>query len=324
MELISKVAEHLGLPMHELISNMRSAPSMYKAFSIKKRNGGDRIIRQPSPFVKNIQRAIVDIVFSGIDRSEFSMAYEKGRSIKDNALIHTGADFLLKMDFKDFFPSIKPSDLFRTLGDLGYDFNDLDRMFLSRYLFVEVGSLLELSIGAPSSPMLSNLVMKHFDIAIGDFCHKNSIRYSRYADDLTFSGCCYKDLKKVEAHVVHIISLDNKSNLLVNDKKTRLIGKGRSQRVTGVILTHDGNISVGRNLRKKIRGLVHLYSNKKLNNSDIPYLHGIISHMRNIEPEYYEKLIVLHGDVLFKRLAKQSYAIGKHLRCAHLKTGLVK
>lgn len=321
MELISKVVEHLGLPMHEVISNMRSAPTMYKEFSIKKRSGGERIIRQPTPFIKNIQRAIVETALNDIDSSDFSMAYEKGRSIKDNALIHVGAEFLLKMDFKDFFPSIKPSDLFRALDDFGYELNDLDRMFLSRYLFVEVESLLELSIGAPSSPVVSNLVMKNFDIAVGEFCHGNSIRYSRYADDLTFSGCSYEDLKKVEAHVVRTISLDDKSNLLVNEEKTRFVGKGRSQRVTGVILTHDGSISVGRNLRKKIRGLVHLYSNKKLNNSDIPYLHGIISHMRNIEPDYYEKLIALHGGDLFKRLAKQSYAIGKHVRLAQQKVG---
>jgi len=311
MAIAQKLAEYLNIPLNELISNMNIAPEAYKTFNIKKRNGKNRLIAQPTPFVKNVQRGIVEVFLSEFEVSKSTTAYTKGLSIKDNAQAHAGTKYLLKMDFKNFFPSIKPADLFHSVSKANVDLENLDKLILSKYLFRKEENHSELSIGAPSSPILSNIVMLTFDRELEAYCERISVGYTRYADDLTFSSESYELLPQVEMFVKQLTKLISNPTLTINEEKTRFIGKGRSQRVTGVILTHEGGVSVGRNLRKKIRAMLHLYSKGLLKKNDIPYLHGIVSHVRNIEPKYYEKIQVLHDRELFNRLAKQSYSIGK-------------
>lgn len=312
MDLINTLTEHLDLSMSELVANMNLAPKSYKVYHIKKRSGANRVIAQPTPFVKIIQRGICDVCLSKFDHSASTMAYVKGISIVDNAKVHAGRAFILKMDFKDFFPSIKPMDLINLIEGSSYYFTTLEINILVNYLFRRVGRVLELSVGAPSSPMVSNIVMKNFDIELEKFSERLSIPYTRYADDLTFSSDSYSDLQSVKEFVVNLVERFESPRLTINEKKTHIVGKGRSQRVTGVVLTQDGGVSVGRTLRKRIRGMLHLYSRKSLKQADIPYLHGMTSHIRNVEPDFFSNMLDIHGEELFKRLAKQSYMISRN------------
>lgn len=306
------ICKSLSLLAHELLIKAIKAPLSYRVYTIPKRSGGKRTIAQPTAEIKNIQRCIVKTVLDPLPTSDISTAYKKDISIKDNAEKHLGKKFILKMDFKDFFPSIRPEDLIKSLERNNVILSSVDRKILILFLFRrnKYGRF-ELSVGAPSSPIISNIVMYEFDIAVKEYCEKHNIVFTRYADDLTFSSNSIEEIKKTPAIIKsNLISMDS-PKLVINEKKTHLISKGRSQRVTGVTLTHDNKLSIGRNLRKKIRAMLHLYKNNKLEHNDIPYLHGIISHMRNIEPEYFNKLLESYGDVLFKDLAKESFNVSK-------------
>jgi RNA-directed DNA polymerase len=311
MALIDDLSEYLDLSTSELIANMNIASKSYKVFSIKKRGGGDREIAQPTPLVKRIQKGICNIMLIDFDYSDATTAYRVGFSIVDNAKPHTGHKFILKMDFKDFFPSIKPIDLLDVI-EKRYTLSHFEQSLIVNYLFRKVGRAFELSVGAPSSPMISNLVMKQFDIELQGFSSSLSIPYTRYADDLTFSSDSYSDLERVKEFVIKLVARYDSPCLAINEKKTRIVGRGRSQRVTGIVLTQDGEVSVGRTLRKRVRGMLHLYSRKLLKQKDIPYLHGMISHIRSVESDFFSSMLELHGEKLFERLAKQSYTISKN------------
>lgn len=314
MDIVNELSESLSITKNFLLAEMDLAPLTYKEFNIKKRSGGNRLIAQPTKWVKKVQREIVTLYLSDFDISKSSFAYKKNISIKDNARIHVNNKIILKMDFKDFFPSIKPTDLINVFENIKGNLNNLDKLILIKYLFRKVDNSYELSVGAPSSPIISNIIMMEFDKIVEEYCMENEINYSRYADDITFSSNEYKKLEKTKEKISDVVEFNDFPFLKINDKKTIIVNSSHSRRVTGVVLTNDKCISVGNKLRRKIRTLLYLYSIDKLKTIDIPYLHGIISHVRSIEPDFYCKIHDKYGDGFFNILAKKSFAISKEMK----------
>ncbi|WP_417764376.1 retron St85 family RNA-directed DNA polymerase [Shewanella chilikensis] len=317
--LLKEICVSSGSSIQDVITGLNTAPLAYKVYTIPKRTKGERIIAQPTPFVKQIQRTIISVFLSKYKPSEVSTAYVEGKSIVDNAEAHKDNDWLLKLDFKNFFPSLKPKDLFLFLKSEGVVIGEFDKKILSSYLFRRNAGKLELSIGAPSSPLVSNLIMKSIDNKLEGYCKENGIIYTRYADDLTFSTMDFDKIEGLKKYMATVLYETKSPRLLINDSKTKVIGRGRSRRVTGVVLTHEDKISVGRYSRKKIRAMIHHYSNGTIKKSDIPYLHGKISHMRSVEPDYYQKLEVKYGPDFFSKLAIDSYKISKAVKLERLK-----
>jgi RNA-directed DNA polymerase len=309
MSYLDKLSQSSNCSVVSLISDYIKAPKKYKTFYIKKKNGkGLREVAQPSPDVKNIQRSIVETLLVDIPIHACAKAYVENTSIYDNAEPHSKSEFILKVDFKDFFPSIKPQDLVFFLKKNGVNLSAFELNIISHYLFrrKKGEKKLRLCIGAPSSPIISNIVMYDIDCNICDYCEREGIPYTRYADDLTFSSNDLASLERVYTYISKIISESKYPKLQINDRKTKFVGKGRSRRVTGVVITNDGNLGVGRYLRKKIRAMLHLYSTGEIKKSHIPYLQGMLSHINNIEPEYINKLLLKHGDALFRQLGKDA------------------
>jgi len=319
MSILKELTEHLDISFGDLAINMVNAPVTYKVFKIPKRTGGKRTIEQPTQFVKGVQRGIVAVLLEQFETLDSTMAYVKGRSIVDNANAHVGGKFILKMDFENFFPSIKPIDLSNFLNKQNIEIPKHELKFLVNYLFRKSDTGLHLSIGAPSSPMISNLVMYEIDTVIQTYCDSLSITYTRYADDLTFSSPSYDVLSELSKWIKDLVARIASPSLKVNERKTKIIGVGKSRRVTGVILTNDGRISVGRHSRKKIRAMVYQYQNDVLDKNDIPYLHGFISHLRHIEPDHFKKLVNTFGEDIFVKLAKQSFFISKMSKAKQIK-----
>lgn len=133
------------------------------------------------------------------------MAYEKNSSIKKNAQSHQSKEYLVKMDFKNFFPSIKGGDLVRHIQK--FSDNSFSREALIDILLItcikDGDANYHLSIGAPSSPKLSNSIMFDFDDNVTKWCEENEIVYTRYADDLTFST----NKKGVSLKLNHILEV---------------------------------------------------------------------------------------------------------------------
>ena len=140
--------------------------------------------------------------------------------------------------------------------------------------------------GAPTSPVISNIVFKAVDEEITEICKKRKVIYSRYADDLTFSTNNKQYLIDLIKPITEIVK---KHGFKINSEKTRLYSGKRRMSVTGVIL-NSGRLTVGRDLKRNIRaGLYNVIvkNDKKINKK---VLMGYISFIKDIEPDYFESI----------------------------------
>jgi len=205
-KLISKIAQYSGYEYNQVLSIALRSPGYYKMYKVKKKNGGDRLIFHPSKETKIMQYAIIDLFLKYLPVNENAYAYKNGLKspLKTNALRHAANSYLLHIDFKDFFPSICPADLWRAIRQYNnrIEFDSWDEIVFNKSLFLNHNGRIFLSIGAPASPIISNIIMKELDEKIFNLCKRldDSSVYTRYADDIYIStnirGMCKKYMKK--------------------------------------------------------------------------------------------------------------------------------
>jgi hypothetical protein len=226
-------------------------------------------------------------------------AYRKGKNIADNALPHASNRFLCKMDFRNFFPSIKSTDFERFIftNPLGGVWTKEEVGYLSRILFWrrERGGELRLSIGAPSSPLISNILLYRFDIAVTNLCSSHDVAYTRYADDLTFSTNKRAVLEQIEREIPKICTHLESPKLFLNRSKTVRASKKGTRRVTGLILTNDGMVSVGRDKKRQVRAAIHKFILRELDAEETAKLAGTVAYINSVEPKYLLGLSKKHG-----------------------------
>jgi hypothetical protein len=188
--ILQRIATDLRLNPEYVAVVAKSASYRYKIYQIPKRNKPEqtRTISHPAKELKLLQRWLVLNVFLRLPVHRSASAYKKRASILRNASSHRKNNYLLKVDFRDFFPSIKGRDVVRLLkknsnllGNVAAGQLDFD---IVRRLVCREDCL---AIGAPSSPALSNAVMFDFDEKWHARCQEIGVTYSRYADDLYFS-----------------------------------------------------------------------------------------------------------------------------------------
>ncbi|PZR25891.1 MAG: reverse transcriptase [Citrobacter freundii] len=199
----------------------------YRKFFIRKRNGKARLIVEPLPSLKEIQLWILHNILYEVKASRYAKAYIKGRNIVDNVRYHREKDIVLRIDIKDFFPSIGFSKIQLLFEQLGYSSN-ISNLLTKLCCVYET-----LPQGAPTSPYLSNLVLKNFDKRLAEFCVAKNIRYTRYADDLTFSFAKTIDPNEVRLFVENELS---KEGFSANPDKTQILTPNKRQIVTGIVV----------------------------------------------------------------------------------------
>ena len=306
-DLLNRLSVEVLLPQDELMTLIRSAPHRYKVFQIPKRAPGQfRTIAQPAREVKVLQYWVMKHILSKFEIHAAAKAYCQGLSIVNNAGPHTHGKFLLKMDFKDFFPSLKARDFRRFLERIKSDFDVAEIEALCRILFwMPKGTRdLCLSIGAPTSPMLSNILMMKFDWRISAFCADHNAAYTRYADDLTFSADRSSTLRLVEKAVLNFSRCSISPALAVNQDKTVRVSRRDSRRVTGLVLTNDRKISLGRERKRWIRAQMHHFVTDRLETEQILQLRGMLAYVDSVEPSFMRRLHKKYGDEAIRRCRK--------------------
>lgn len=230
----------LGYQEQYVFSASNSPAAFYRYYEIPKKNGGVRKISEPLPSLKEIQKWILDNILVNVETSVYTKAYVKNKSVKDNARFHRKQKIVLSLDVKKFFDSIRSDQIYELFLQLGYS-DDVVVMLTN--LCCLNGCLPQ---GSPTSPMLSNIVLRDFDNKIGKYTREKKIRYTRYADDMTFSG----DFNP--GFVIALVKKElNELGLKLNQEKTRSRGKGQRQEVTGIVVNEK--MQLPRNERKKIR-----------------------------------------------------------------------
>ena len=190
-DILTGLTEAMVMSPIELLVLIGSAPRRYKEYTIQKRTPGQtRTIAQPAREVKALQYWVISNFLCEFQIHSAATAYQKRTNIGDNARPHARSKFLLKLDFKDFFPSITDRDFRRFLKERATHVKAQEAEILTRILFWKPKGTndMRLAIGAPSSPQLSNILLHPFDREVSEFCLKRRIIYTRYADDLSLSA----------------------------------------------------------------------------------------------------------------------------------------
>lgn len=307
MSLIENLSKSLYLEARELLHFSLTSPYRYKVYEIPKRNGrGTRTIAHPSKELKYVQRKLIHLLEEILPLHDAAAAYRKGQGIRENASLHMTNPYLLKMDFKNFFPSISPTIFFKSLAVQGLEFGADDHLLLERLLFwrpVRSGGLI-LSIGAPTSPLISNFIMYQFDKNVSDFCGEQKIVYSRYADDITFSTKIREILFEIPGFIEQLLGAEFGDAIQVNQEKTVFSSKKHNRHVTGITLTNEGILSVGRARKRLVSAMIHRYSKGLLSEEDVYRLQGELSFIRHIEPSFQERMIAKYGPEVLAKLVR--------------------
>lgn len=301
-EVVKMLMQELRSSEREILHLVATAPERYKVYSIKKRSGGMREIAHPSIELKMAQRAIIKNILSDLPIHDCATAYRKGSSIRINAQIHAHNRPILKYDFREFFPSIT-EQAWLSYCESNEIFDRTDAIVLGRLLFrrAKHGRVLRLSIGAPSSPILSNILLNHFDAEVQKRVSEHKIAYTRYADDMTFSAKRTYNLTVVDAILRSVINQMSSPKLQINENKTNLVTTKFRRQITGIVLTNDGRVSIGRDRKRKLRAAIHRFSLGQASFEQIAHTAGMLAFASDVEPEFEQRMERVYGrDIILK------------------------
>lgn len=252
----------IGYDYTVLLAVSNSQSWFYKHFEIPKKSGGFRDIDEPLPSLKEIQTWILNNILNPASKiyvSQVAKAFIPNVGLRDNARFHRGMKRVVSLDLSNFFGSIRVEEIFGIFSKMGYC-KSVSMMLARLCMYKGV-----LPQGAPTSPMLSNMMFYDLDKKIFSYCQKRKIRYTRYADDMTFSG---NDINP-QRLISYVKMIVNTRHLSINEEKTKVMGAGCSQRVTGIVV--NKSLQVPKAYRDKVRQEVY-YCIK----------YGFIEHMKRI------------------------------------------
>jgi len=265
--------------------NAESDKVCYRTFSVKKKAGGERVIYAPVKGLKVLQSCLNIVLQQICEISEHAKGFVPGKSIVDNANPHIGKIYVYNIDLKDFFPSI---DIARFWGRLKSEpFNLIGRMEIANMICAISGHRMPverlnesgvwvtveknvLPQGAPTSPVISNIICETLDRRLKGVAKKYGAEYSRYADDITFSSM-HSIYAKQGPFLKEILRIINDQNFQIKVSKTRLQTLIRQQSVTGLIVNQKPNVN--RRYVEQIRRWLHYWDKKEINEARHDILH---------------------------------------------------
>ncbi|MEY8862480.1 retron St85 family RNA-directed DNA polymerase [Tenacibaculum singaporense] len=271
----------------------------YRKYSIPKKNGSQRLINEPLPSLKEIQKWILDNVLNNIPISAYAKAYTFKRSIKDHVKYHKNQKIVLTLDIENFFNNITSEKVELLFLSKGY--SSLISNLMTRLCTLQNC----LPQGAPTSPRISNIIMYSFDEKISSYCKKNEIKYTRYADDLAFSG----EIDKEEIIKLVVEEL-NEIGLSLN--KDKIIERKQNQRqiISGIVVNRK--IQVPRKKRDELRQAMYYIEKYGLENhlakidssksNYLKHLLGLANYIVNINPK--DEKTILIREKLFQMIDK--------------------
>lgn len=297
--LLDIMARSLSLTPRYIANLANTASHRYKHFTIAKASGGRRDIYHPAKPLKAVQRWLQSGVVDRLPLHNAAAAYRKGRNIADHARTHLKSRYLLRIDLADFFESITADDIAAYLADqtaiLPKGWTAADT-----YLFVQlVCRDKRLTIGAITSPGLSNALCYSLDRILATQCAKADIVYTRYADDMFFSTLVPNLLGGMHTLVEETLkAVPYPASLKINPTKTRHSSLKRRRRVTGIVLSTQGGISLGRRFKRVIRSQIHRLD--ELAPRERTRLAGLLAHVKDIEPDFFNRLVLKYGEKVLK------------------------
>lgn len=278
----------------------------YRQFEIKKKSGGYRQITAPRYQSFMLILRYVNEIFKVLyTPSEYAMGFTEGRSVVTNAELHKGQNYILNIDLKDFFPSIdqarvwkriqlKPLNIKRPMANIlaGMCSMKTEEDGTLRYVLPQ---------GAPTSPIITNMICDTLDRRLAGLAKRFRLRYSRYADDITFSSMhnVYQPKGEFWHELRRIIG---SQGFQINEDKTRLQKAGSRQEVTGIIVSDKLNVT--QKYVRDIRNILYIwdrYGYSAAYNKFYPKYKSEKGHVKKSNPDMVN---VLEGKLMYLRMVK--------------------
>ena len=242
---LASVERDLGFSAKTLYGLSNNLEKHYHNVLIPKRDGSKRKLSVPDLILKRVQKSIADNILAQYPVSKYAKAYKVGSNVQRNAQPHIGKKKILKLDIEGFFDHILYSQV-KNIVFCEEKFAEPIRVLLTMLCYYKES----LPQGAPTSPAITNIIMYDFDETVGAFCGEKKIAYTRYCDDMTFSG----DFD--EGEVIAFVKGELcKLGLFLKNRKTAVIPASKRQTVTGIVVNEKLNIT--KDYKKKIRQEMH-------------------------------------------------------------------
>ncbi len=242
---VNLLEQTLEISTEELLVFAQQAEDNYIRFPLDKGNGKKRWIEAPKKELKHLQSQLLHKILYKRPPHPVAHGFVPNRSIVTNAKPHVGKKWVVNFDIKDFFPSTK-TPLIRDVI-VKYESFSEEEIEIILLLCTRNNSLPQ---GAPTSPHLANLALWDFDMSLWKFCLEQGLQYTRYADDLTFSGSSIpQELRSV------VIEELKKMGYRLAKGKSSYRGQHRRQIVTGLVVNEK--INLPREKRKRLRAILH-------------------------------------------------------------------
>lgn len=319
IESAGALAEWLGIALAELdwfadlkgLGARRGAGEAlrhYRYRAVEKRSEGVRLLESPKPRLKGLQRRILAGILDRIEPHDAAHGFRRGRSIKSFVAPHAGQRVLLRMDLSEFFPSIsgpRVQALFRTAGypeSVADLLGGLCTNAAPRLAHAPAYARPHLPQGAPTSPALANLCAYRLDVRLSGLARAARAAYTRYADDLAFSGGPEFE-ECVERFAAHVAAAVVEEGFAVNHRKTRVMRQGVRQQLAGLVTNAHANVR--RVEFDRLKAILHncardgAESQNRVGHADFrAHLEGRVSFVEMINPEKAARL-----RALFQRIA---------------------
>lgn len=264
LRTLQDFAATLGFDEKKLIyyADQANSSKMYSSFCVPKKSGGARQIKAPVRGLKAIQRALNQVLQHVYEPDRAAHGFVAERSIVTNASVHTGQQLILNIDLLDFFPTITAACVYELLISAPYHIESTIATTITRLCTTD-GRLPQ---GAPTSPVLSNMVCAEMDVALSQVAITHKCRYTRYADDITFSTAQPSFPDDLVSHSDHprSVMIGAKLNGLlsdygfaINQRKMRLRTRMERQDVTGLTVNITPNVT--RTFIRQIRAMLHAW-----------------------------------------------------------------
>jgi retron-type reverse transcriptase len=253
----------------------RNLNRQYIQFTIPKKSGEKREISAPKKQLKYLQKNLSLIISWYYKPNIHCHGFIQGRSIVTNAEIHTNKNFVLNVDLKDFFPSIRTIKVSNYLQRSPFEFSEPLAKIIARIASKE-GVLPQ---GSPLSPILSNICCETMDIDLAKLSERFKLTYSRYADDLTFSGyrSIFDSLFFTELGKI----VRRKHNFQIKKSKTRIQTKNKRQEVTGVVVNEK--LNVNRTYVRNLRAMINYHKVGKAEKNAVAVIKGKLEFLKMIK-----------------------------------------
>ncbi len=276
----------------------------------------NREIYAPSKKLSSFQRFIANTILGhGRINYETAFSYIKGSKASDSLIKHRKSKYFYKTDITNFFHGFNEADI-RTSFESNlenFPISDIEK-YKDKIVSLTCYDN-KLPIGFITSPAFSNIILYETDNLLEQYCTSNSIAYSRYSDDIIFSGDEAPLLKSAIDYLRLVLKDKFDDRLSINEKKTKILHRGQKIKLLGSVILPNGTITIDKSLKNEIELFLHFYLNDKRAladyfNKDLDAatseIEGKINYAYNIDESYIDKLRMKYGNALIDMLIHRS------------------